>query len=274
MTNCSFLIQSPELICVEKMIGKYRLSGSPTHAQNLDCAEICFVKDGQGEAVLSKKNYPVQKGDFIVCNPFIVYEDIFPVGNQLQLFFILIKNVHIIGKQKGHLIGPNESPVIRLYEKFDLINSIFECVLNEYQEKKFGYNEIISSLLQTLIALLLRYNNSEINTQLSSISHQIKNYIESNYNKDLSLTELSNLVFVSPYHLAHIFKQEVSVSPIQYLINCRINEAKKLLKYSNQSVSEIASSVGYPNSNYFNLLFTKMVGKNPGKYKKNPSEEI
>lgn len=172
------------------------------------------------------------------------------------------------------MIGPNESPVIRLYEKFDLINSIFECVLNEYQEKKFGYNEIISSLLQTLIALLLRFNNSEINTQLSSISLQIKNYIESNYNKDLSLAGLSNLVFVNPYHLAHIFKQEVGVAPIQYLINCRINEAKKLLKYSNQSVSEIASSVGYPNSNYFNLLFTKIVGKNPGKYKKNPSEEI
>jgi len=273
MTNCSFLIQSPELVCVERISGISSLCKSQIYNHAFECATIFFVQDGQGEFILSKKKYPVQKGDLLTCNPFDVCEKISSVEKELQLISVLIKNIHIAGYQKDCLINPNESPVFHLHERYDMINSTLEHILKEYQEKKFGYNEIVSSLLQAIIVLLLRKNNSETSTQISSISLQIKNYIEDNYNKDLSLTELSNIVYVSPYHLAHIFKEEVGVSPIQYLINCRINEAKKLLKHSNLSVSEVASSVGYPNSNYFNILFKKMVGKNPGKFKKKPSDD-
>ncbi|MHB8061556.1 MAG: helix-turn-helix transcriptional regulator, partial [Ruminiclostridium sp.] len=105
------------------------------------------------------------------------------------------------------------------------------------------------------------------NRPISPISYKVKMYIEENFQKDLSLNDLSDIVYVSPYHLAHTFKDEMGVSPIQYLINCRIEAAKKLLQNSSKSVVEIASQVGYSNANYFNILFKKATGKSPGKFR-------
>jgi AraC-like DNA-binding protein len=79
---------------------------------------------------------------------------------------------------------------------------------------------------------------------------------------------LAKLVHINAYHLAHTFKEDTGMAPIQYLVHCRIEESKKLLTYSDLSISEIAMKVGYPNANYFNLLFKKMAGVPPGVYRK------
>ncbi len=66
-----------------------------------------------------------------------------------------------------------------------------------------------------------------------------------------------------------MFKRETGFSPLEYVINTRIERAKTLLLTTNMTVSEIAEEVGYSNSGSLINLFVKKVRSSPGQYRKN-----
>jgi YesN/AraC family two-component response regulator len=155
------------------------------------------------------------------------------------------------------------------------IDAILIQLLLEGQETSIS-TELSDSLLECLLSYCykqIKYESSDENEFIDIV----KEYIENNFKKEITLSELSNLVNVSMYHLSHLFKTIVGDPPIKYVINCRIMYAKKLLVKTSLSIDAIASEVGYFNTNYFNILFKKNVGMSPGKFRKlniNSSDEI
>ncbi len=93
------------------------------------------------------------------------------------------------------------------------------------------------------------------------------NYINDNFQKDISLDDVSRVVNISPYYFSKIFKEENGLNFIEYLTNVRIDKAKKLLEDSNLSIKEICLSCGYTDPNYFSRSFKKNVGVTPTEYK-------
>lgn len=96
-----------------------------------------------------------------------------------------------------------------------------------------------------------------------SLALDILYYINDHYDQDISLTLLSQELFVSTSYISSEFKREFNISPINYLINRRICEAKWYLINTQLPVSEIAKRVGYDNSYHFSKLFTKRSGTSP-----------
>lgn len=66
-----------------------------------------------------------------------------------------------------------------------------------------------------------------------------------------------------------VFKKENAYSPMRYLINCRIGEARRLLLTTDLKVHSIAKIVGYDNPNYFTMIFKEITGESPTQFKKN-----
>ncbi|HPU62655.1 MAG TPA: AraC family transcriptional regulator, partial [Mobilitalea sp.] len=94
-----------------------------------------------------------------------------------------------------------------------------------------------------------------------------KAYIEENYNKDISLDEVSRKVDISPYYFSKLFKEETGVNFIDYLTNIRIEKAKKLLLYSDMNIKNICLDIGYSDPNYFSRIFKKQVGLTPTEFR-------
>ena len=93
----------------------------------------------------------------------------------------------------------------------------------------------------------------------NSIIGMAKDYIRSNYNKDISLDDVSRAVNISPYYFSKIFKENTGENFIEYLTNIRIDKAKELLGTTEYSMKEICSMVGYSDPNYFSRSFKKNV---------------
>lgn len=110
--------------------------------------------------------------------------------------------------------------------------------------------------------------DNDLSAEPASLLSGIKEYIENNYEKNITLSSLSDTFFVSPFHIAHLFKEKFDISPIQYLIKTRIKIASELLIQTGYTVFEISNLVGYPNANYFNIIFKRFTGMSPGKYRK------
>ncbi len=96
-----------------------------------------------------------------------------------------------------------------------------------------------------------------------------KVYIQKNYNKDISLDEVSREVNISPYYFSKLFKDETGEGFVEYLTNIRIMKAKELIAANEYSMKEICQMVGYTDPNYFSRAFKKKVGVTPTEYKEN-----
>ena len=99
--------------------------------------------------------------------------------------------------------------------------------------------------------------------------HQIVDYINAYLDRDLSLKELSSLVQMSPHYFSKLFKQTTGTTPHQYVIRCRVDRAKDLLKQSKLSIAEISKEVGFVDQSHLHRHFKRLVGITPKSYIKN-----
>lgn len=90
--------------------------------------------------------------------------------------------------------------------------------------------------------------------------------IEENYDKDISLEEIADKVFLNPTYLGRIFKQQVGESFTDYLTKTRINRAAELLAQKKYRLDEISVMTGYKNSRYFCKVFRLQTGLTPKEY--------
>jgi len=86
--------------------------------------------------------------------------------------------------------------------------------------------------------------------------------------QELTREDIAKHVFLNPDYLTRIFKKETGMSISDYMQQCRINYAKKLLSETNSTVGEIAVTVGYSNISYFSTIFKKATHLNPIDYRK------
>lgn len=91
--------------------------------------------------------------------------------------------------------------------------------------------------------------------------------IEENYNKNLSLDEISDAIAVSKNYFCYMFKREVGISIWNYLTQVRLKRAKELLETTEMKTYEIAFQVGYDNPSYFSKIFKKTESMTPNEYR-------
>lgn len=99
-------------------------------------------------------------------------------------------------------------------------------------------------------------------------------FMRFNIDQPLSLNCIADTLGVNPSHLSRVFKKELGMTLTDYVNQIRIEEASYLLDHSNDSVTAIASSVGFNDPNYFSKVFRKWAGVTPHDYRKrqmNPS---
>lgn len=95
---------------------------------------------------------------------------------------------------------------------------------------------------------------------------QIIDYIQVYLDSDLSLNQLASSVQMSPHYFSRLFKETTAFTPHQYVINCRIERAKNLLKQGKLSIAEIAKEVGFVDQSHLHRYFKRKVGITPKQF--------
>ncbi|BBI34860.1 response regulator transcription factor [Cohnella abietis] len=96
---------------------------------------------------------------------------------------------------------------------------------------------------------------------------KVKEYVEGHFGSPIRLEEVAEIVNFSPNHFSQRFRQETGEAFSDYLTRIRIREAIRLYKETDYSTEEIASRVGYLNSNYFIKVFKKITGQTVKQFK-------
>ncbi|MCM3189444.1 AraC family transcriptional regulator [Bacillus subtilis] len=117
----------------------------------------------------------------------------------------------------------------------------------------------------------LMYELNEIANETNDIQGKIINYavtyIENHFSEQISLRDLAYYVNLTPFHFSRVFKKYTGYSPYEYIINFRVNHAKKLLLNTNLSIKEISSVSGFNSDTHFSTTFKKHTNITPKQFR-------
>lgn len=136
-----------------------------------------------------------------------------------------------------------------------------------YTYQVINYRQLRAETTTLLQYLQHTYEQHYKNLESDTIQ-QIKRYIKENSQKNISLELLSEKVGLSPIYISKMFKEKFGINYIEYLTECRIEKAKKMLADPEKSIKEITIEVGYHEPNYFSKVFKKICNVTPREYRR------
>lgn len=232
--------------------------------------EILYVLSGQGAVRIRGQEHPIRGGDLILYNPGVTHQERSDKDDHLHFLFCAVDGFQLENLPPNCLIPEDMLPIInadRYKQKLDLY---FMDLINETSSGIAYCRNISQNLLNVLLVMILRITMTTAPNpvRLSPACKKIKNYIDQNYMSPITLESLSSAIYISKDHLSHLFKAEIGVSPIRYVIQKRCEEASRLLLETDLSVKEVSQRVGYDDPVYFSQIFKKVMGASPNSYRK------
>lgn len=119
-----------------------------------------------------------------------------------------------------------------------------------------------------LICLMEQFKEEYFAVQYSNALLQIQSYIREHRAEKLTLSKISEATFFSPSYIEALFHKEMDTSPIHFLLELRMEDAKRLLYEGVLQVKEVADVCGFSDYNYFVRIFHQYVGMTPLQYKR------
>ncbi len=257
---------------------KYYLGNAHSHGHY----EFYYLLRGEINYFIDDKIYPVKKGDVILIPPHVIHKTV-PCENYKHSRILLnikpefLKEFLVYEPDLFDFFKVNLIPAT--YSFSTRIETILQTLLSEYN--KDANPVMMKSLVGELFTILRRTaTENEDRLKIEYINRNscsdrilgIVRYINSKYQRDISLNELSQEFFMSPTYLSRTFKKIMGTTYSDYIKSVRINNSIYYLLNTDENITEIATQAGFNSSNHFCKTFKDTMGISPLKYRQSYSE--
>jgi len=258
-----------------------------TELQTPDC-RLFYIVGGSGKMTISQNDYPLQPGCAILFQSGTKYTwnvdehgiSYIAVNFDYTMNFSSITNsfhpVHAVNFTHDNILESIDFEDAYILNKpIYLENATFleanlRIMASESYLKSRYTTELLSACLKFIIINIVRFSQIQQTSEQKrsyDIVRRVIQYIENNYDQDLSNELIGEYIHFNPSYLNRIFKQHTGHTIHGFLIRYRMNLAMDLLHTSSAPINEIAVSVGFSDIPHFIKSFKKFTGKTPGEYR-------
>ncbi|MCP1308051.1 AraC family transcriptional regulator [Paenibacillus tyrfis] len=244
-----------------------------------DVLEINLIKSGTGYYIINGQRFDFEKGDILLINS----NDLHCAYENSDLIILVITfdaswflsdlrydpNILLpyteMGRRFTNLLD-------RSHPSMDLLRMTLLDIQAEHQNKHASYVSVVRANLLRFLAYVNRYfqlDNEAIacyekvgSFQLDKM-RRIISILEKQFAYPWTIEELGELTYLSPSRFSAIFKNTVGTSPLEYLIQIRLENAAKLLETTDRKIVDIAHECGFRSLSNFNRLFKQRTGFSP-----------
>ncbi len=234
---------------------------------NLGGFLLIVVEKGSGTVEVERKEYRLNAGDvaFIDCSKPYSHS----TGEDLW-------TIHW-----AHFDGP---AILGIYNKFmerarrpvftvpdpsaylNILHALYDTAAGSSYVRDMSINTLLSSLLENVMRDC--WIEERVEPKGKENVEAIRLYLENHYDDNITIDGLSKKFFMEKTYLIRSFTRETGTSPIKYLQSVRIRKVKEMLRFTDDTVSEIAGKTGFSSENYLSGLFKKIEGVPPSEYRK------
>ena len=245
--------------------------------QNL---EIIYVLEGGAEVQIESETYNLEKGDFLLVN-----------ANKRHSLRatkeeILLASFRVNFTMLAEYMGTNQllfwcNTTADKSESYEQLKKVLDRMLNRFYDKEKEGAIYLNSIYYEAIYLLVAYfmikaddaRMKENFTPDNSRIFEIQNYVQANYQKQLSLNDLAKKLYLSNAYLSKYIKKHFGLSFLEYVNNVRLFHAVDELVYSEKKITRIALDNGFPTTAAFNKAFKEIYNMTPSAYRSTVHKE-
>lgn len=248
--------------------------------------EIGYCLSGGGHFYFGDKVYPVRQGDIFIVNNLERHIAQSDEADPSRFLFVYFDPLLL--EQERELMLPFIYSPLRFSNRMPgslpLAGEIGELLLRLEQEnaaRQPAYRSMMQCLLLQICTLVLRHYHSmlvkedfvEVYSQYNHVKPAL-DYMHEHFRHSLELVDIARVLNLSTSRSRHLFKEALGEGFKAYLLHLRVNEAKRLLTQSEQSVTEISLSCGFQSHNPFYRAFKDIVGMTPQEYRERSREKV
>ncbi len=250
----------------EKVMQKRKIY--PIHRH--DEYELYHLVDGDTKYFVDNEVFHLPKGSFIFVPKGAIHKTDSESCLHNERILLSFSDDIFDGDMQDVLNELKSQKLILIPEKhLPPIKGIIAALESEFKDEKHFKEPLIKSYLKSLLILLCRYK-TEPKTQSDGPDGfilGIAEYISENLSGEISLSALSRDFSISEGHLSRRFKEVMGVGLNEYIRFVRMQRAANLLTFTDDSITKIATSCGFNDSNYFSTVFKHIFGATPRKYR-------
>ncbi len=241
--------------------------------------EIFYLINGDCTFFINHNIYKLNRGDLVIVPAGEIHKSTYPESGYSERFIVSFRenNLGWLNEILGEEIVKQSlnMGIISIPDKRrDYVESLMHKMLFESEGQDILSPAFIKTGLIELLLFIIRCQRYEENVIKeidvdNQLMQEIATYIYDNYDKKISLDDMSRKFHISRSYLSKKFKTITGFGFKEYLINVRIKNACTLLLETNKSITDIAFECGFNDSNYFGDAFRHVKGVSPNKYRKN-----
>lgn len=181
--------------------------------------------------------------------------------------------MHIAGANAfelcAYLTGARDG-VVHHMQDGDRVGALVRLLVSQYANNQPVSDAEQSRLLYNILCYLMPGAPAGTADEPVGPVQQTISFIQTHLQEELSLKRLAAHVYLSPSHLIRLFRAQTQQSPHEYVVLCRMDRAKYLLKTTDLPIKSIAAEVGYRSESSFTAAFTERIGISPRAFRTLP----
>lgn len=238
-------------------------------------ADYCLLYTDQGEGIIkyNGQDYTLPSGSILFIDMKLLSHIHAKEMKPWNFYFILLNGNNITSYYELCTTdGLSLLPISNISNIPFIIKKLEGSIVTKSIEDEAVHSKLITDLLTEII---IEKNNSQYKTEIiPSYILKIKELFDNNYSEVHTLDSIAKTFHRSKYKLSRDFTKYMNISPIEYLICRRIENAKELLCQTDDMIHDIGISIGMENTNHFISTFKKKTGVTPLTYRNQHQRKI
>ncbi|WP_426452429.1 helix-turn-helix domain-containing protein [Paenibacillus sp. S-38] len=244
--------------------------------------ELTYVHEGRGLLIIDGTSYSIEPSTLLVFPPFQMHRIQIQVTEKEPFIrsvltfepAVLHSYLNDFPSLKGFFQRltaqqANVHPVNAMAETEPFVALLKQFGSTMGSRREADFEENMGVFLLSLVHQLKQSPDGE-SAFLKKHNHHVEDimgWIEKHYMEPFRLEDLAGELHLSPYHVAHLFKESTGTTIVAYTRATRIRHACSLLRKSTLPLSEIGCRVGIANPSYFSKIFSQIMGVTPLTYR-------
>ena len=270
-TDSDYYIYEPSTLARDVYLyplstGHFRYTGGyRNQRRSFDSFELFYIEEGSVELKNRSRTHTASAGQFVLLDCYSPHSYYSKDGWACYW-------IHF----DGQVARAFYRRIIEAWDRFvfdlDQYSPAYMHLMNTYElfrrSRPVDESGISSNITSILNAILSRAPGIRESIPAREGVSSAVAYINERFRYPISLQDLADHAAISPYYFTRVFRQEIGVTPHQYIINARLSNAKFLLRTTEDSIKDIAIQTGWGSESTFCSAFRKNAGITPTMYRK------
>ncbi len=222
--------------------------------------EISLFLSGEVDVNIGEKKYHLQPGDVLMTKPGDIHSFASRKDEDWSFYYFGINKI-----APEDLAFAFMKTRHRQFTDCSNMKPLFAQLYSELKQPGFGVQHVVSALTTNILYLLGRKiaGTAKDRQAYCDVAGGARAYIDAHAHHGITTKEIARECCLSESRLSHLFSQKTGMTLSGYITHVLMNSAIRMLEDKNNSISGIASHLGYPSPQYFSRVFKKFWGYSP-----------